>query len=49
MDAAKYMTIAVLVGVPVGVLVGMLVDMLERGLWMLALTVRDVKRDSEVK
>lgn len=37
MDAAKLITITVLVG------------MLARGLWMLALIVRDVKRDSEIK
>lgn len=37
MDAAKCITIAVLVG------------MLARGLWMFSLIVRDVKRDSEIK
>lgn len=37
MDAAKYIIIAVLVG------------MLARGLWMFTLIVRDVKRDSEIK
>ena len=37
MEAAKLITVAVLVG------------MLARGLWMLALIVRDVKRDSEIK
>ncbi|ANN86266.1 hypothetical protein [Escherichia phage ECA2] len=37
MDAAKLITSTALVG------------MLARGLWMFALIVRDVKRDSEIK
>ncbi len=35
MDAAKFITIAILFG------------MLARGLWMFAMILRDVKRDSE--